>query len=415
VTYDLIVAGGGPAGASAAWRAATAGARVLVCDKAAFPRDKPCGDGLTPRAVASIGALGLENELKRFNRVEKLRVNGAGRELTFDWPKSDSFPDFGYVIARTDLDEMLIRHAQDAGAEVREQTTALAPIIEDGVVRGLRIRSNGTDEEVRAPVVIAADGASSRVARALGMVMDANRPVGLAVRAHFDAHRPAADDEVIESYLELRDGDALLPGYGWIFPMGSGRINVGVGILSTYKGWRDVNTAHLMDVFMRSLPKEWELPGIDSLRDAGQLKGWRLPMGFGVRPPWRPGAIACGDAAGVVNPFNGEGISEAVESGVVGAEVALAAMDGRGPHDLSDYERRLDELWGPYYRLGRTFVRLIGRPRIMRTLTTVGMRVPPVMEFAFKLLANLYRERGGGFGDRLARAMLLAARLVPLG
>jgi flavin-dependent dehydrogenase len=138
-------------------------------------------------------------------------------------------------------------------------------------------------------------------------------------------------------------------------------------------------------------------------------------MGFGVMPPWRPGAIACGDAAGVVNPFNGEGISEAVESAVVGVEVALAALDNGGPADLGDYERRLDELWGPYYRLGRTFVRLIGRPRIMRTLTNVGMRIPPVMEFAFKLLANLYREQGGGFQDRLARSMLTAAKVIRVG
>jgi len=287
--------------------------------------------------------------------------------------------------------------------------------VENGVVRGLVVRSNGADEEVRAPVVVAADGASSRVARALGMVMDAKRPLGLAVRAHFDARRPAVDDEVIESYLELRDEQALLPGYGWIFPMGGSRINVGVGILSTYKGWRDVNTAHLMEAFMRSLPRDWDLPDISSLRSSGQLKGWRLPMGFGVRPPWRAGVIACGDAAGVVNPFNGEGISEAVESGVVGAEVALAAMGGAGPRDLSAYERRLEALWGPYYRLGRTFVRLIGRPAIMRTLTNVGMRVPPVMEFAFKLLANLYREEGGTFGDGLVRAMLRAATVVPLG
>ena len=415
MNYDVVVAGGGPAGSAAAWRAATAGARVLICDKARFPRDKPCGDGLTPRAVASIGALGLENELKKFNRIEKLRVHGAGRTLTFDWPRSDSFPDYGYVVARTDLDEMLLRHAADAGAEVREETAVRSPIVENGVVRGLIVRSNGSDEEVRAHVVVAADGASSRVARALGMVMDAKRPLGLAVRAHFDARRPAADDEVIESYLELRDEQALLPGYGWIFPMGSSRINVGVGILSTYKGWRDVNTAHLMEAFMRSLPRDWNLPDISSLRSSGQLKGWRLPMGFGVRPPWRPGVIACGDAAGVVNPFNGEGISEAVESGVVGVEVALAAMGGAGPHDLSSYERRLDALWGPYYRLGRTFVRLIGRPAIMRTLTGVGMRVPPVMEFAFKLLANLYREEGGTFGDGLVRAMLRAAAVIPLG
>lgn len=395
---------------------------MLVLDKARFPRDKPCGDGLTPRAVDSIASLGLENELKRFNRVDKLRVNGAHRTLTFDWPASDRFPDHGYVIARTDLDEMLLRHAEGAGAEVREGVTAIEPVIERGVVRGVVTRFDGNTEELRAGVVIAADGASSRVARAVGLQMSSRRPIGLAVRAHFEARRPVSDDGVIESFLELRDGEALLPGYGWIFPMGrespsapTGRINVGVGILSTYKGWREVNTAHLMEAFMRSLPRSWELPDVSELRAAGQLKGWRLPMGLGVWPPWRPGVLACGDAAGVVNPFNGEGISEAVESGVVGAEVALSALDRGGPSDLGAYAARLDELWGPYYRLGRTFVRLIGRPRVMRTLTSVGMRVPPVMEFAFKLLANLYRERGGGGGDAVVRGMLRAASVIRVG
>jgi menaquinone-9 beta-reductase len=415
VSYDLIVVGGGPAGSSAAWRAATLGAKVLVLDKAVFPRDKPCGDGLTPRAVHSIGALGLENELKAFNRVEKLRVNGAGRTLTFDWPKSDSFPDFGYVVARTDLDELMLRHAQGAGAEVREATTGFTPIVEDGLVRGVVAKHNGTTEEIRSSIVIAADGASSKIGRALGMVQEAKRPLGVAMRAHFEAKRPVEDDNVIESYLELRDDDALLPGYGWIFPMGEGRINVGVGILSTYKGWQKVNNAHLMDAFMRALPKDWELPDIGLLRDSGQLKGWRLPMGFAVWPPWRPGVLAVGDAAGVVNPFNGEGISEAVESGVAAVEVALAALGGRGPGDLSVYPQRLDAMWGPYYRLGRTFVRLIGNPRVMRALTTVGMSVPPVMEFAFKLLANLYHEEGGGPGDALVRGMLRAADTIRIG
>jgi geranylgeranyl reductase family protein len=414
-SYDLVVCGGGPAGSSAAWRAASAGARVLVVDKATFPRDKPCGDGLTPRAVASIGALGLGNELKAFNRVDRLRVNGAGRTLTFDWPKSDSFPDHGYVVARTELDEMLLRHAADAGAEVRESAPAWKPILENGVVCGITTKRNGTTEDIRGSVVIAADGASSPIARATGIVRDAKRPIGVAVRSHFEARRPVSDDGVIESYLELRDGGALLPGYGWIFPMGSGRINVGVGILSSYRGWRDVNTAHLMDAFMHALPREWELPDISALRSSGQLKGWRLPMGFCVREPWRPGVLAAGDAAGVVNPFNGEGISEAVESGVLAASTALRALGSGDPSDLSSYTRALDALWGPYYRLGRTFVRLIGNPKIMRTLTVVGMRVPPVMEFAFKLLANLYRERGGTPGDALVRAMLVLAKAIPLG
>ncbi|MEX0874792.1 MAG: geranylgeranyl reductase family protein [Actinomycetota bacterium] len=422
MVYDLIVAGAGPAGASAAWRAATSGARVLVVDKASFPRDKPCGDGLTPRAVASIDALGLGNELKRFNRVDKLRIHGAERTLTFDWPGSDSFPDHGYVIARTDLDEMLLRHAESAGAEVREGTGVVGPIVEGGVVRGVTVSHNGTTEDLRAPVLIAADGASSRIGRALGMVMDPKRPVAAAMRAHFEAKRPAGDDGVIESFLELRDNGALLPGYGWIFPMGrgsssseTGRINVGVGVLSTYKDWQKVNNAHLMEVFMRALPPAWELPDLSSLRESGQLKGWRLPMGLSVWPPWRPGVIACGDAAGVINPFNGEGISEAVESGVIGADVALRAIAGGGPGDLHEYAERLDELWGPYYRLARTFVRLIGRPRIMRSLTVVGMRIPPVMEFAFKMLANLYHEQGGGSGDALVRGMLRAASIIKLG
>lgn len=415
MTYDFVVCGGGPAGSSAAWRAATAGAKVLLVDKATFPRDKPCGDGLTPRAVASIGALGLENELKAFNRVDRLRVNGAGRTLTFDWPQSNDFPDYGYVVARTDLDELLLRHAQAAGAELREATTVLSPIVEDGIVRGVTVRNGSGTEEIRSSVVVAADGASSRVGRALGIVAETSRPMGFAMRAHFEASRPAADENVIESYLELREGGALLPGYGWIFPMGEGRINVGVGFLSTYKGWRDVNNAHLMRAFMNALPRDWDLPPFETLREGGQLKGWRLPMAFAMTPPWRPGAIACGDAAGVVNPFNGEGISEAVESGVMGVDVALRALDGSGPADLSAYERELDAAWGPYYRLGRTFVRIIGNPRAMRALTTVGMRVPTVMEFAFKLLANLYRERGGTTQDALVRAMLRAATVIKLG
>jgi len=410
-SYDLLVVGGGPAGSAAAWRAASAGAKVLVVDKAAFPRDKPCGDGLTPRAVRSIELLGLENELKRFNRVDRLRVHGAGRTLEFDWPASDGFPRHGYVIARTDLDDLLLRHAQAAGAEVREATTVKAPIVEDGIVRG--VVANGS--EIRASAVIAADGASSPVGRALGMTRLDHRPMGIAVRAHFEATRPSGDDGVIESHLELWDGDALLPGYGWIFPMGSGRINVGVGLLSTYEGWQKVNTAHLMGAFLKALPAAWGLPSIDDLRAQGDLKGWRLPMGFAVWPPYRNGCLAAGDAAGVVNPFNGEGISEAVESGVIAAETFLEALDRRGPTDLRVYGERLDELWGPYYRLGRTFVRVIGKPRLMRGLTTIGMRVPPVMEFAFKALSNLYRERGGGPGDATMRGMVRLANHIRIG
>ena len=414
MSYDLIVVGGGPAGSSAAWRAATAGARVLVVDKAVFPRDKPCGDGLTPRAVASIGALGLENELKAFNRVDKLRVNGAGRTLTFDWPASDSFPDHGYVVARTDLDEMMLRHAQNTGAEVREGVSVVGPLIEDGAVRGVITKHNGTTEELRASVVIAADGASSRIARGVGMVRDPKRPIAVAMRAHFEAKRPASDDNVIESHLELRDGDDLLPGYGWIFPMGEGRINVGVGILSTYKGWQKVNNAHLMDAYIRSMPPEWELPDVSSLRESGQLKGWRLPMGLCIKHPWRPGVLAVGDAAGVVNPFNGEGISIAYETGRLAADaVDLALLSGDGLA-LQTYTQRLEEVYGLYFKVARTFVKAIGNPAVMRELTRVGMHSRTLMEWVLRIMANLLRPDEIGPAEAVYRtfAALVATAQV---
>ncbi|HVE92300.1 MAG TPA: geranylgeranyl reductase family protein, partial [Actinomycetota bacterium] len=242
--HDLIVAGAGPAGSAAAWRAASAGARVVVVDKAVFPRDKPCGDGLTPRAVRSIEQIGLGNELKRFHRVDTLRVFGAGKVLEFPWPASETFPQYGYVAARTDLDDMMLRHAQVAGAEVLEGTTVLGPVVEDGIVSGVRVRDSSGEREMRASAVIAADGASSAIGRALGMVRSPASPMGVAIRAHFPSSRP--EDTAIESHLEVREAGTTLPGYGWVFPMGNGRINVGTGLLSTYPDWRRVNTAHLL-------------------------------------------------------------------------------------------------------------------------------------------------------------------------
>ncbi|HVE91087.1 MAG TPA: hypothetical protein VNE62_02135, partial [Actinomycetota bacterium] len=214
---------------------------------------------------------------------------------------------------------------------------------------------------------------------------------------------------------EVREAGTTLPGYGWVFPMGNGRINVGTGLLSTYPDWRRVNTAHLLAAFIRSLPESWSLPDPAELQREGSVKGWRLPMAFAVWPPCRPGVLVAGDAAGVVNPFNGEGISEAVESGVVGAEVIMQALEGSGPSDLSAYEDRLQDLWGPYYRLGRVFARLIGRPRMMRLAIDAGMHVPPVMSFAFKILSNVYMQQGGTAGDRTVRGMVRLASLIRLG
>jgi menaquinone-9 beta-reductase len=406
--YDVIVVGAGPAGSAAAWRAASGGARVLLLDKAVFPRDKPCGDGLTPRALRSLRDIGLGEEVARLHRVDRFRVFGAGRMLEFGWPRSEGFPDHACVAPRTVLDTMLLRHAESAGAETRLGAEVTAPLVEDGRVVGVWVRDRTVRDTVRAPLVIAADGASSRVGRALGMVPRDDRPLGVAIRAQAQANR--RDEHAMEMHAELLDGKALLPGYGWVFPMGGGRVNVGVGVASTYARWRALNMASLMDAFLRSLPREWCLPDLTDLQRSGDLKGWRLPMGCAVWPPWRPGVLLVGDAAGVINPFNGEGISEGIESGLRAAETALLALESGCLDDLSEYQRRLEDLFGSYYRLARANLRILSRPRVVRTVTRVAMRTPPLMRFAVNLRGSLYyREHGRSVTHRTARALLWVA------
>jgi flavin-dependent dehydrogenase len=316
------------------------------------------------------------------------------------------------VRTRYEFDHLLVDRAVQAGARFRQGVEATAVLRHGPWVSGAVARTGGANEEVRARFVVAADGASSRFAAQAGVARDATRPLGIAARRYYRSPRP--QQRVLEAFVNLPDEptSGVMAGYGWIFPLGDGVVNVGAGLLNTFTRFNEVSAQKLFRQFVDALPPEW---GFSEDTATGPLLSGPIPMAMNRRPLAVPGMLLVGDAGGLVNPFNGEGISEAVESGVVGAEVALAAVDGRGPRDLSEYERRLDALWGPYYRLGRTFVRLIGRPRVMRTLTGVGMRVPPVMEFAFKLLANLYREEGGGFGDALARAMLRAASVLRVG
>lgn len=408
--FDVVVVGGGPAGSSTAWKAASRGASVLVCDKAVFPRDKPCGDGLTPRAVHWLDKMGIGDEVaRRFHRIDTVRLFGAHRVYERPWPQREfGFPEHGFVAPRTELDQLLLEHAESQGAEVWQGRGAAGPIVENGVVRGVRL-SDG--EEVRAGVTVAADGMSSRIGRALGMRPLPDRPFALAVRAQVECDR--ADDAILEAYLTLRDGKALLPGYGWVFPMGHGRINVGIGYVSTYRRWRELNLNQVMGEFIATLPRDWNLAPIEELRRQGRLNGWRLPMGLAVWPPWRPGVVAVGDAAGMVKPFTGVGISKALEAGVLAADAAIDALDSGGPEDLSSYARSVEETWGPYYRVGNKFLELLGHPHFMSGFVNSTMRIRAARDFVPRLLSNLYHETGGDAGDAAMRTILRFARRRP--
>jgi len=408
---DVLVVGAGPSGASAAYWLATLGHRVTVIEKKRFPRAKTCGDGLTPRAVRQLHDMGLAEPLSEFQRYDGLRSIGHGVTLELAWPAHPDFPSYGYVVRRSELDDLVAQRAVKAGADLRPATEAIEPIVENGLVTGAVVldKDSGATHELRARTVIVADGANSRFGRALGTARNRSYPLGMAIRGYFTS--PHHDDPWIESHLDIRDRDGNhLPGYGWIFPVGDGTINVGVGLLSTFKGWKNVNTTHLMDAFCATAPARW---GISPETATGPPTGGRLPTGGSVLPRVGPTYLVVGDAAGSVNPFNGEGISLAYETGRLAADAVDLALRSGDPRALETYAQRLDEVYGLYFKVARTFVRAIGNPAVMRELTRVGMRSRTLMEWVLRIMANLMRPDEIGGAEAAYKAVAAIVRHVP--
>ena len=410
---DVIVVGAGPGGSAAAAELARSGKDVLLLEKSSFPREKVCGDGLTPRAVRSLVQLGVDcSEQNGFIRNRGLRILGGGVRLELPWPELASFPDYGLVRPRLDFDELLARTAQKAGARLQEHTTVTGPVLDAaGRVVGVtaKVGPEKVAKQYRAPIVIAADGSSARLALTLGLQKRDDRPMGVAVRRYFES--PRTDDDMLESWLELRseNGD-LLPGYGWVFGVGDGTSNVGLGILNTTTAWQKTDYKELLARWTGSMPGEWQF---DEAHATGPVRGGALPMGFNRTPHYTRGLLLVGDAAGAVNPFNGEGIAYAMESGLLAAEVAAQALSRpAGPareRALQAYPAQMKAVYGGYFTLGRVFVGLIGHPQVMALATKHGLPRPLLMKFTLKLLANLTDPRGGDALDRVINGLTKVA------
>ncbi len=413
----MIVVGAGPGGSACAYHLARHGARVLLLEKSDFPREKVCGDGLTPRAVKQLVAMGIDTTTPGWTRNRGLRVIGGGIRLELDWPDLTTFPNYGLTRTRMDFDDLLAGAAKGQGAQLHTGTTVTGPILDERTGRVVGVEAiRGPEKEpqtYRAPIVVAADGVSGRFPLALGVNKRTDRPIGVAVRRYYRS--PRHKDDYLESWLELRgknDADKLLPGYGWIFGMGDGRVNVGLGVLNTSVEFGKSNYREMLLDWMGATPDDWGMN--DEANADGPILGAALPMGFNRVPHYTRGLLLVGDSGGMVNPFNGEGIAYAMESGALAAEVAVQALaeaDGqRRERTLQHYPAELSARYGGYYRLGGWFVKLIGRPEIMRFATKHGMPHPTLMRFVLKLLANLTETRGGDATDRLINAM---TRVVP--
>ena len=382
--FDVAVIGGGPAGAAAAIRAARGGARVVVFEKGPFGRDKVCGDGLTPRAVAALEELKID--LADAHRIDGLRMIAGRQRRQLPWPDHGRFPPNGAVWPRRKLDAHLISAASDAGAELVYETSALPRIEGDRVVG---VEAGG--RRIDADLTVVAAGAQGRVAKMLGADRDPDEPFGLAIRSYVESPRHL--DRHLEACLTLRDrhGTAV-PGYGWMFPCGDGTVNIGVGALSTMKRFTDLNLNTLLDDYRALVRDEW---GVGEYLE--RPRAWRLPMSTVRRHG--PGWVAIGDAAGLINPMNGEGIDYGLESGMLAADLFLADPSTAPAR----YDAEIGERFDAFLRTGRRFSFLIGHPWILRNGLRLAVGTQAVADITLSVMGNLVDNDTPGVAGRVLR------------
>ena len=406
---DVLVVGGGPAGATAAYWLAQHGHSVTLVERRDFPRSKACGDVLTPRAVRQLDDMGLTTIGDRWHRHDGLRVASHGRSRDLEWPRHPDLADHGLVARRRELDAVLTRHAAAAGAVVLHGHDAIEPIVERGFARGAVVRSAlGTTARVEADYLVVADGANSVFGRSLGTFRTRGWPYATAIRSYW--HSPRHAETFIEASFDLTDrADNILPGYGWVAPVGDGTVNVGVGLLSTARDFRGTNVAHLLDEHVGGLAERW---GITPDRPTGVMRIGRIPMGGSVRPTAGPTYLVVGDAAAVASPFTGLGIDAAMETGRIAADVLHEALVESSPSILQRYPRLLDQAYAEHHKMARLFDRLMGRPTAMRQLSHGMVRSETLAELVLRISSGALRPDHLGAPeavDRLTRAVMKLA------
>lgn len=346
-TYDLIIVGGGPAGAAAALYAQRSGLAALLLDKQCFPRDKICGDALSGKAVAILHELGLFEEVCSLPGAAITRIVFGSPDATaasIDLRRYDLrdaltgrvLPMEGFVIRRAVFDDFLFAKARAAAAHALEGFAVHALLREGGQVCGVRGRTaDGTRLDFRAPLVLGCDGFNSVVARRSGLYRHESRAWMVALRQYFEGVAGLSDQ------IELHFIDEVRPGYFWIFPLEGRRANVGLGMDHRAIKARGIDLKEVLAAAVTS-----QTFGA-RFRDARPLEapvGWNLPVGSRRRPAHGNGFLLLGDAAGLIDPFTGEGIGNALYSARFAVETAVQAREA-GDYSAGFLRRYEDRLW----------------------------------------------------------------------
>lgn len=402
LTTDVLVVGAGPGGSAAAAWAARHGLDVLLADAAQFPRDKACGDGLTPRAINELQRLGLHRWVGNRTINWGLRAHGFGQTLHLPWP-GGRLPAHGSAVARTVLDDRVRGVALADGVREMAGARAIQALTgAGGRVAGVRFKIGSDTVDVRCRRLVVADGARSQLGRTLGRQWHRDTVYGVAARSYMDSER--SDDPWISSHLELRGTQGeVLSGYGWIFPLGDGTVNLGVGTLATANRPADVNLRHLLRYYADQQRGDFDLVG-QPQRSTSAL----LPMGGAVSNVAGPNWMLIGDAAGCVNPLNGEGIDYALETGRFAAELLAEGRGQPGAMVLSRaWPQVLRQHYGDAFSIARRLAGLLTVPGLLPVAGPVGMRSRSLMKVALRVMGNLVDEQDR---DAVARLWRIAGR-----
>lgn len=388
--------GAGPAGSSAAIHAAQRGMETLIVDIADFPRDKTCGDGLTPRAIHQLDKLGLAKDITDNYTSLGLKLHGFGGSVTAAWPDS-TFGTVGSAMARSEFDAYLLNHAREMDA-VTFLGGVGAEDVELSAVDGITSVLLSDGRTVRPKFVIVADGVRSTFGKLLGRTWHKNEVYGIAARSYCET--PKSNEPWIHSHLELRSEDgSIQPGYGWIFPLGNGLANVGCGALSTDKRPAKINTKKLLHFYASQQSTEW------GFGEPQKVTSALLPMGGAVTNVAGRNWALIGDAAACVNPLNGEGIDYALET----AALAVGLLN-TGKDLTLLWPFTLREHYGEAFMLARTAARLLTYPQFLPLAGPLGMRKPfgkYLMPAAARLMGNLVTDEDK---DLVARAWRLSGK-----
>lgn len=354
--WDAIVIGAGPAGSSAAFHLSSCGREVVVFERERFPRDKSCGDGLTPHCLKLLHEMGVLQHLPEAQRISGVRVFMKGRGARdFLYPDTRNPDRHGLVVPRKILDHAICRAAVDAGATLQEGTAVTGLLSENGRITGIEAKdAEGRVLSLRSRIVIAADGAISRFAKQAVPRRPPGNQLGIAVRGYFAS--VSGLNDFLEIYLPLTDSTDtyVLPSYAWIFPTGPETANVGVGV---FQPAFDQKVNDLYTRFVAELMAHD--PRFCHAQRLGRVLGAPLRFDFEPERCAAPGILFVGDAAGLISPFTGEGISYALESGKLAADAIHRCLElsPDAPPIEDDYRAIIEHRFAGYFEAGRRSAR----------------------------------------------------------